>query len=230
MNVVSVSENTVVVLFEQKISQQAAAQVLKLKQLIDAELADYVIDIVPSYASIHLSLNLRKINHQGFVDKLETLTDIVLSAAEDDTLDSQQKLIEIPVYYGEEVGLDLYEMTESTGLSIEQIIQMHHQKTYRVFALGFSPGFAFLGSVDQPIAMPRKETPRLAVPKGSLGIAGEQTAIYPLDSPGGWNIIGRTPINLVDYNQHPPCEFEVGDSISFTPINKQTYLDLGGEL
>ncbi len=105
MNVVSVSENTVVVLFEQKISQQVAAQVLKLKQLIDAELADYVIDIVPSYASIHLSFNLRKINHQGFVDKLETLTDIVLNAAEDDTLDGQQKLIEIPVYYGEEVGL-----------------------------------------------------------------------------------------------------------------------------
>ncbi len=121
------------------------------------------------------------------------------------------------------------QMTETTGLSIEQIIQMHHQKTYRVFALGFSPGFAFLGSVDQPIAVPRKETPRLSVPKGSLGIAGEQTAIYPFDSPGGWNIIGRTPMNLVDYNQHPPCEFEVGDSIKFNPISKQAYLDLGGE-
>ena len=227
MKVVSLSENTVVVLFDQTISKQIAAEVLTLRQLIDKELSEFVIDAIPSYTSIHLSFNLRKISHHDFVERVESLTQQVSKTK---LVNSEQKLIEIPIYYGEEVGLDLEDISEKSGLSIPQIIQMHSDKTYDVFALGFAPGFAFLGSVDEPIAIPRKETPRLSVPQGSLGIAGEQTAVYPFDSPGGWNIIGRTPIDLVDYSQHPPCKFEVGDSVKFKPINKSEFLDLGGEI
>ena len=227
MKVISLSENALVVLFDQTISKQTAAEVLKLRQLIDNELAEFVIDTIPSYTSVHLSFNLRKISHQNFVERVESLTQQVSKTK---LVNSEQKLIEIPIYYAEEVGLDLEEISEKSGLSIPQIIQMHSDKTYDVFALGFAPGFAFLGSVDKPIAIPRKETPRFSVPHGSLGIAGEQTAIYPFDSPGGWNIIGRTPIELVDYTQHPPCIFEVGDSIKFKPISKSEFLDLGGEI
>ena len=228
MKVVSLSENTLVVLFDQTISRQTAAEVLKLKQLIDKELAEFVIDIVPSYTSIHLSFNLRKIGHKSFIEKVETLTQ---QTKQSDLQQNHEKnLIEIPVYYGEEVGFDLQQIADKSGLSIKQIIQTHSGKTYDVFALGFAPGFAYLGTVDEQIAIPRKETPRLSVPQGSLGIAGEQTAIYPFDSPGGWNIIGRTPIKLVDYNQQPPCIFEVGDSIKFQPITKSEFLKQGGEL
>lgn len=227
MKVVSLSENTLVILFDQTISRQTADEVLKLRQLIDKELAGFVIDIIPSYTSIHLSFNLRKISHQNFVETIETLTQQV---SETKHVNSEQKLIEIPIYYGEEVGLDLEDISEKSGLSIKQVIQMHSDKIYDVFTLGFAPGFAFLGSVDEPIAIPRKETPRLSVPQGSLGIAGQQTAIYPFDSPGGWNIIGRTPIDLVDYKQQPPCIFEVGDSIKFKPITKSEFLKLGGEV
>ena len=228
MKVVSLSENTLVVLFDQSISRQTAAEVLTLKQLIDKELAVFVIDIVPSYTSIHLSFNLRKISHKIFVEKVETLTQQTKQA--DLQQKHQKNLIEIPVYYGEEVGFDLQQIADKSGLSIQQIIQTHSDKTYDVFALGFAPGFAYLGTVDEQIAIPRKETPRLSVPQGSLGIAGEQTAIYPFDSPGGWNIIGRTPIKLVDYEQQPPCVFEVGDSIKFQPISKSEFLKQGGEL
>ena len=234
MKVVSLSENTLVVLFDQTISKQTAGEVLKLRQLIDKELAELVIDIIPSYTSIHLSFNLRKTTHKSFVEKIETLTEQVSETEEtrqdDHQQENQQKLIEIPAYYGEEVGFDLQEIADKSGLSIKQIIQTHSDKTYDVYALGFAPGFAFLGTVDEQIAIPRKETPRLSVPQGSLGIAGVQTAIYPLESPGGWNIIGKTPINLVDYDQQPPCVFEVGDSIKFKPISKSEFLKQGGEL
>ncbi len=227
MKVVSLSENTVAILFDQSISKQTAAEILKLRKLIDKAFAEYVIDIIPSYTSIHLSFNPRKIRHQSFVEKLTALTQQTAEIEQDE---SQQRRIEIPVYYGEEVGLDLQDIAEKSGLSIEQIIQMHSEKIYAVFALGFSPGFAYLGSVDTPIAIPRKETPRLAIAKGSLGIAGEQTAVYPFESPGGWNIIGRTPLELVDYSQQPPCIFEVGDSVKFNPISRAEFLTLGGEL
>ena len=235
MKVVSLSENTLVVLFDQvasrqRISKQTAGEVLKLRQLIEKELAEFVTDIVPSYSSVHVSFDLRKIKHKHFVEKVETLTKIAAQITQTEDANSKKKLIEIPVYYGEEVGFDLQEISEKTGLSIKQIIKIHSDKTYDVYALGFAPGFAFLGSVDEQIAIPRKETPRLSVPQGSLGIAGEQTAIYPLVSPGGWNIVGKTPIKLVDYDQHPPCVFEVGDSIKFMPISKSEFLKQGGEL
>lgn len=230
MKVVSLSENTLVVLFDQTISKQTAGEVLKLRQLIDKELSEYVTDIVPSYTSLHVSFNFRQITHKNFVDKVETLTKKAAQISQAEEASSKTKLIEIPVYYGEEVGFDLQEISEKTGLSIKQVIQIHSDKTYDVYALGFAPGFAFLGSVDEQIAIPRKETPRLSVPQGSLGIAGEQTAVYPLVSPGGWNIVGKTPIKLVDYDQHPPCVFEVGDSIKFNPISKTEFLKQGGEL
>jgi KipI family sensor histidine kinase inhibitor len=231
MKVVSLSENTLVVLFDQTISRQTAAEVLKLKQLINKELAEFVIDIIPSYTSIHVSFNLRKISHKSFVEKVETLTQQTRQTKQADLQQNHEKnLIEIPVYYGEEVGFDLHQIADKSGLSIKQIIQTHSDKIYDVFALGFAPGFAYLGTVDEQIAIPRKETPRLSVPQGSLGIAGEQTAIYPFDSPGGWNIIGKTPIKLVDYNQQSPCIFEVGDSIKFQPISKSEFLKQGGEL
>lgn len=228
MKVVSLSENTLVVLFDQTISRQTAVEVLTLKQLIDKELAVFVIDIVPSYTSIHVSFNLRKISHKSFIEKVETLTQQTKQA--DLQQNHEKNLIKIPVYYGEEVGFDLQQIADKSGLSIKQIIQTHSGKTYDVFALGFAPGFAYLGTVDEQIAIPRKETPRLSVPQGSLGIAGEQTAIYPFDSPGGWNIIGRTPIKLVDYEQQPPCILEVGDNIKFQPITKSEFLKQGGDL
>jgi len=231
MKINSLSENGLTILFDQTITKQTADKVLKLRKLIEKELAEFVIDIIPSYTSIHLSFDIKKISHKSFVDKVEALTQQVSQIEPaDHQQKNEQNLIEIPVYYGKEVGLDLQEISDNSGLSIKQVIQTHSDKTYDVFAMGFSPGFAYLGSVDDQIAIPRKETPRLLVAQGSLGIAGEQTAIYPFDSPGGWNIIGKTPIKLVDYDQQPPSIFEVGDRIKFRAITKSEFLKRGGEL
>jgi inhibitor of KinA len=110
------------------------------------------------------------------------------------------------------------------------VIALHSSIIYDVYAIGFAPGFAYLGNVDKRIAMPRKETPRQKIFKGSVGIADQQTAIYPSDSPGGWQIIGRTPISLIDYNDDKLTKFETGDKVKFNPISRADFIDMGGVL
>lgn len=227
MNVVSVSENTVLILFDQTISNEVSQQVLQFSELVKAELPAFIIDVVPSYASIHISFNLREITHHNFIEILSRLENEMIDI---DSPALDKHLIEIPVYYGEEVGFDLAEMSNNAGICIEKIIQLHSETIYDVYALGFAPGFAYLGKVSKRIATPRKKSPRLKVPKGSVGIADEQTAIYPSDSPGGWNIIGRTPVDLVNYQHSPPCLMQVGDRIKFNPIEKDEFLSLGGKI
>jgi len=115
-------------------------------------------------------------------------------------------------------------------MSVEQVISLHQAQEYRVYAIGFSPGFAYLGEVDERIAMPRLATPRLKVPKGAIAIADRQTAIYPAQSPGGWNIIGSCPVDMFNPNKKPIMPVSVGDRVKFYAIDKQQYLALGGSL
>ena len=139
-------------------------------------------------------------------------------------------LLTIPGYYGEEVGLDLVLIAERSGLSIAEVIECHCAKIYDVYAIGFSPGFAYLGEVDDAIACPRKVTPRKSLPKGSVGIADQQTAVYPKDSPGGWQIVGRTPVELVDFQAEKITPFTVGGRVKFEPIDREQFVTLGGQL
>ncbi len=227
MNVVQLSENTLVVLFEQTINLDVSQQVAAVMHAIEQPLSDYVIDIVPSYASIHFLFDVRKITGRQFVDKVQSILNNVSVQVLNG---SAQDIVDIPVYYGPEVGLDLDFISSSAGLTQDEVIQLHSSHVYDVYAMGFAPGFAYLGSVDQRIAMPRKETPRKHIPAGSLGIADQQTAIYPSDSPGGWQIIGRTPEILVDYQQEEPTKVKTGDRVRFVPISKEQYLELGGVL
>ena len=125
-------------------------------------------------------------------------------------------VIEIPFDYSEEFALDLEYISETKNLAKRKIIEIFTSKIYRVFMLGFLPGFAYMGEVDERIAVPRKETPRLKVPKGSVGIAGNQTGIYPLESPGGWQIIGKTETELFTPDEKNPTFFQSGDLVKFT--------------
>jgi KipI family sensor histidine kinase inhibitor len=133
------------------------------------------------------------------------------------------RLVEIPVCYGGEFGPDLEDVAQHCGLSAKAIIARHSCPEYRVFMLGFAPGFAYLGGLDPSIAAPRRETPRLKVPAGSVGIAGTQTGIYPLDTPGGWQIIGRTPLKLFDPSLEEPCLLGPGDRLRFIAIEKAAF-------
>ena len=227
VNVHQLSENTLVVLFEQAINLDVSQQVATVMHAIEQSLSGYLIDIVPSYASIHLLFDLRKITGLHFLEKVNA---VVNNIAVQTSGESTQEVVDIPVYYGPEVGLDLDFISSSAGLSSDEVVQLHSSHVYDVYAMGFAPGFAYLGSVDKRIAMPRKETPRKHIPAGSLGIADQQTAIYPSDSPGGWQIIGRTPETLVDYQKEEPTKVKTGDRVRFVPISKEQYLELGGVL
>ncbi|TVY09223.1 5-oxoprolinase subunit PxpB [Paenibacillus cremeus] len=133
------------------------------------------------------------------------------------------RVVQIPVCYGGEFGVDLEHVAEINGLSTDEVIQIHSSGEYLVYMLGFAPGFPYLGGMDKRISAPRKQTPRLAIPPGTVGIAGEQTGIYPIETPGGWQLIGRTPLALFLPDKQPPTLLEAGDIIRFYPITRKEY-------
>ena len=170
-------------------------------------------DVVPTYRSVSVHF-----------DPLVTDVDMVGRALERAAADiaagpnrASRPPIEVPVVYGGEVGPDLDEVAAFAGITPQQVVERHSARTYRVFMLGFLPGFPYMGPVAPEIAMARKATPRVRVPRGSVGIAGPQTGIYPSDSPGGWQIIGRTPVTLFDPRRTPPALFAPGDQVKFVP-------------
>lgn len=159
----------------------------------------------------------------------------VLQALVDEVMEAELQscsgdLIRIPVYYGEEVALDSTEVEQLTGLAFEEICRLHQSQIYRVYAIGFAPGFAYLGSTAEELHVPRKISPRLTVPKGSVALADNQTAIYPASSPGGWQIIGRSPVEMIDWHREPPMLVKAGDRVEFYAISREEFISLGGDL
>jgi len=135
----------------------------------------------------------------------------------------EERVVTIPVLYGGEFGPDLEYVAKYHGLSVEEVIQIHSEGDYLVYMIGFAPGFPFMGGLSERIATPRRETPRLAIAPGSVGIAGKQTGVYPLETPGGWQIIGRTPLDLFLPTISPPTLLQSGDKIRFVPISPKEY-------
>lgn len=134
----------------------------------------------------------------------------------------EHSMLRIPVCYDEEFGIDLQEVSRSTNLSAEEIIELHISKTYRVYMLGFLPGFAYLGEIEPRLIMPRKVTP-VFVQAGSVGIVSNQTGIYPMNSPGGWQIIGKTSIKLFEAGDQPPVKIKAGDEVQFYRITREEF-------
>lgn len=133
---------------------------------------------------------------------------------------------EIPVCYGGAYGPDLEDVATQTGLSPEEVVRLHAGRDYRVYCLGFSPGFPYAAELPRALRLPRRPTPRLKVPQGSVGIAGLQTGIYPLETSGGWHLLGRTPLTIFDWTASRPARILPGDSISFRPIGEEEFLRL----
>ena len=203
MNIKIVSYNSVMLYFEQLISEEVLDEVqttyLKLKEL------DGVIDITPSYCSILLIYDI-------FMYDYKSIQKAIIERCSVEVVSNNKKsnkIIKIPTDYTN--NLDLERVADYNNLSIEEVIEMHTQTTYRVYAIGFMVGFAYLAKVDSKISTPRLETPRKKVPQGSVAIADNQTAIYPQESAGGWNIIGHTQFNQF-------YEFCVGDRVAFVSV------------
>lgn len=208
-----------------KITPSISNLVQQAAELIHDSCSSEIIDLIPSYASILVMFNLLEIDHHHLRNKLKK----ILSQC--DIADKiEGRLIELPVYYSLESGMDLVRVANHAKLSVEQVVSIHQSSEYSVYAIGFAPGFAYLGEVDSRIAMPRLTTPRLKVPKGAVAIADKQTAIYPAQSPGGWNIIGLCPTDMFNAHAEPIMPVAVGDRVKFIAIDKYQFLDLGGVL
>jgi KipI family sensor histidine kinase inhibitor len=142
--------------------------------------------------------------------------------------DNKGHLITLPVYYSVDYGLDLPRIAMRSNLTVDQVITLHQAQEYHVYAIGFAPGFAYLGEVDERIAMPRLPSPRVKVPKGAVAIADTQTAVYPAESPGGWNLLGLCPTTMFCPKRKPTMPIAVGDRVKFYAIDKQEFEKLGG--
>jgi len=225
-NIVSAGENALLIYFSDKIDATLPEKIRNFANQLKDTLSDVVIDVIPSYASLHVSYDLNKISFQTFFDKVEDLLgqkNSVNSIVETQTT-------HVPVYYGTEVGLDLERLLAEKNLDLKSFIDIHTSQAYLIYAIGFSPAFAFLGEVDKDIQLPRLSTPRIKIPAGSVGIAESQTAIYPTDSSGGWNIVGRTLLDLSLNNPENVDKFRVGDKVRFYSITRDEYLKNGGLL
>ncbi|WP_447753025.1 5-oxoprolinase subunit PxpB [Pseudomonas nicosulfuronedens] len=194
-----------------------------LAERLRADLGAALTDCVPGWTTLLLHYDLLRID----LPQLQGRVQVALADWPGDSLvNDAGHLHEIAVWYA---GEDLSEVARLCGLTAAQVIDLHVSRDYRVGAIGFSPGFAYLGELDERLALSRRATPRTHVPAGSLAIAERQTAVYPQASPGGWHLLGRTAQRLFDPNRQPPCPLAVGDLVRFVPIDEATYRAAGGE-
>lgn len=215
------SDNSLLVSFGQQISLDAHQHVAKLLRLLESEPIAGIRNLHPAYCSVLIKFHALELQHH----ELEALLQSYLARLEDVCLPEPRQL-EIPVCYGGEYGPDLAEVSALHGLTPQQAIDLHTSATYVVYFLGFAPGFAYLGGLPDALVTPRLPTPRRSVPPGSVGIAGNQSGVYPFATPGGWRLLGRTPIAMFQPDRSAMSFLSVGDRVRFTPISPERFAAL----
>jgi inhibitor of KinA len=218
------SENAVIVYGNTPLSGQLSNSLSALASNLQQQLGNALIDTVQSYNSLLVIYDCLLLDYEAVVQMIDATSNTL------EEVQNQGKLIELPVYYGDECGPDFKRLCQQKSLSPSDLIKLHSAQDYCVYAIGFAPGFAFLGEVSPILAAPRLASPRKLVAKGSVGIADRQTAVYPSNSPGGWNLIGNCPTTFFNAQKTPPLLFSIGDSVRFCPIERAEFIKLGGEL
>lgn len=223
--IVPISETALCVVFGNRLDKMIHQRLMALNKILLDNTFEGLVETVPAYSTLTVYYEPLKIQNESkspyqwvkqyvenLWDKKMTLTQV-----------QEKSLIQIPVCYDEEFGYDLMELADEKGVSKRQIIHWHLQEIYQVYMLGFTPGFAYMGEVNSKLATPRKKNPRTKVSAGSVGIAVNQTGIYPLDTPGGWQIIGRTPLTLFDLRKKNPFLLKAGDRVKFYEISREEF-------
>ena len=204
-----------------KIDESILSDVLRFKEILQKEYIKEKVYINSAYNSLLITYKFTINNIYDKISDLKTYYSVTESI-----IKPALRQWRIPVCYDDVFGIDLDELSEEFNLSKSEIIELHSRSNYTVFFVGFLPGFLYLGGLDERLHFPRKKTPRLKVLKGAVAIGGKQTGIYPNESPGGWNIIGNSPINFFDVNKEVPCFAQSGDKISFYRVSKEEYDDI----
>lgn len=224
VELLNLGDQGILVRFGSKIDPAIHHRVRRLMLALSAEPCPGVVELVPSYAALAVYYDPLRVEpaalRRALKERLSRMDRLPLPPP---------RRIEIPVCYGGSFGPDLADVAAYHGMSQEEVIRLHSEPEYLVYMLGFSPGFPYLGGLPPQLATPRRSTPRLRVPAGSVGIAGAQTGIYPSESPGGWQLIGRTPLRLYDPQTSEPFLLRAGDVLRFRPIDEDQFRALAGD-
>jgi KipI family sensor histidine kinase inhibitor len=216
------SDQSLLVYFGQEIALANHQRVLKLLRLLESEPISGIHNLHPAYSSLLVKFDPLKVDH----DELRSRLIPYLGRLEHEQLPTPRQ-IEIPVCYGGEFGPDLNDVADMHGMTAAQVAELHSSQIYLVYFLGFAPGFAYLGGLTEALASPRLETPRARVPQGSVGIGGNQTGVYPLPTPGGWRLIGRTPVAMFRRDKNPMSLLQIGDHVRFRVISQKEFMEFG---
>lgn len=225
-------DHAVLIQLGHEITPENQQKVQMVATHLDNHPTSWLVEYIPAYTTVTVFYDPMKIPFSS--DQLPY--DFVCSYLQQSFLDlnvnkfEEQRVIEIPVCYGGKLGPDLSFVADHNGLTPDQVIDIHSNGKYLVHMIGFAPGFPYIGGMSEQIAAPRKASPRLKIPARSVGIAGKQTGVYPIESPGGWQIIGRTPVRLFRPNENPPSLLKAGDRVKFTPICFEEFLELEAKL
>ena len=217
------SENSIIVYFGSETSDSISNQINAFCIHMKTNYQTYIIDLISSYASVLLIFDVPNISHSEIKRIVRASLAKLEKSSKKSGVSEEKQVITLPVLYGGVNGPDLSTIAKNAGISEREVISIHESKPYLVYAIGFAPGFAYLGEVDPKIATPRLETPRQTVPKGAVAIADRQTAVYPAESPGGWNIIGICPIPMFNSLSPPYMPVSVGDTVKFESIDENQF-------
>lgn len=223
-------DNAVMIEVSKHISLSAQKSVLGITTLLDKNPPPWLIEYIPAYTTVTIFYKLEAFISQS-ISPFKAICDEITSLLQhlEDTAQSKENIVNIPVLYGGEYGPDLQFVADYNGLTEAEVIEIHTAGDYSVHMIGFAPGFPFIGGMSDSIATPRKDTPRLTIPARTIGIAGTQTGVYPIETPGGWQLIGRTPIELFLPNEEIPSLLKAGDKIRFYQITAEEYKDMRGD-
>ncbi|ATY57173.1 TPA: 5-oxoprolinase subunit PxpB [Staphylococcus argenteus] len=220
MDIRFINEQTIMIYFKNEITEVTYHNVMSMMRWISEKNISEIQDIVPSYRAILIYFDDQAITASKLIENLE------LTKFNDKNIidvNQHKRIIKIPVLYGGMFGPDIEEVAEYNQISTKQVIEKHTSRPYLIYMLGFMPGFPYLGGLDESLHTPRRSEPRLKIKAGSVGIANNQTGLYPLDSPGGWQIIGRTPVTVFNSKRNPMTLYEAGDWIHFYEIDEKQY-------
>ncbi len=213
------SDQALLVYLGEEIGAAAHERVVKLLRVLQREPVQWIRNIQPAYCSLLIKFDAAAADHaqvQAKITEYEKRAEKLPGV--------KPRLVEVPVCYGGEFGPDLEWVAEQRGLAAEKVVELHIARAYHAYFLGFAPGFAYLGDLVEELAMPRLQTPRKEVAAGSVGIAGRQTAVYPFATPGGWRLIGRTPLEMFRKDREPMELVAIGDLVKFRPITRAEFL------
>lgn len=219
IKILTAGDSSLLIEFGKEISPEINQKITATVQLMKEQHIEGVVDIIPAFCSLLINYDPRVIRYDELKSRMRDLVKMDIKAEA-----GRKKVYEIPVCYGGAYGPDIENIAKHAGVSVEEVIEIHSSRDYLIYMLGFLPGFTYLGGLDERIHTPRLANPRLKINAGSVGIGGSQTGIYPMDSPGGWQLMGMTPVKTYDPSREVPILVEAGDYIRFVPVSEEEYL------